>query len=146
MINSGDVVYFKKAKRFTKRGAPEATFKGHGFGVFLGHLPPLKKDVLAIDLMKLMGSIGFLTFDDVGEFLGEEVAADVIKKFEDKYFGRAITAQELDEKMAAIKKERQTEQATALVVPPPEQKLHIPAPLQLVDTKGDPVDSEDRDE
>lgn len=87
-INNGDVVFFKKAKKSTSRKAPEATFKGYGFGVMLGHVPPFAAEPPPQHLLRLMGTVGFLTFDDVAEFVGDENAKECVKKFEDKYYGK----------------------------------------------------------
>jgi len=94
-MKNGDVVYFKKAKHSSKiKDKTEITFKGMGFGVLLGHVPPFQKDPPASHLLKLMGTIGFLTFDDVAEFLGDEMGSKCVKAFEDKYYGKLIPASE----------------------------------------------------
>lgn len=85
-IRNGDCVFFKTAKKSSKRKAAEIKFKGHGFGIFLGHVPEFQKDPPAEHLFRLMGTVGFLTFDNVGEFLGPAMAEVCIKKFEEKYW------------------------------------------------------------
>lgn len=34
----------------------------------------------------MMGTVGFVSFDDIGEFFGTEIGAECVKKFEDKYW------------------------------------------------------------
>lgn len=89
-MKNGDVVFFKKAKKDSRRKTGEVQFKGHGFGILLGHVPPFAKDPPPNELFKMIGSVGFLTFDDVGEFFGNEVGAECVKKFEDKYYGKLL--------------------------------------------------------
>ena len=86
MFRRGDVVYFKQGRKGSHRKAPTATFKGHGFGVFLGHLPPYEKDLEPAELVMQMGAIGFLTFDDVADFLGEDAAKKCVASYEAKYY------------------------------------------------------------
>lgn len=89
-MKNGDVVFFKRAKPQSRGKAQEVHFKGHAFGVLLGHVPPFQKDPPPEHLLRLMGTIGFLSFDDVGEFFGPEIGADAVKKFEDKYYGKVV--------------------------------------------------------
>ena len=87
-IKPGDVVFFKAATTSAESGkARGVAFKGHGFGLMLGLLPPLAKDPPAIDLLRLMGTIGFISFDDIKDFLGKELMEDAVKQFEDRYYG-----------------------------------------------------------
>jgi hypothetical protein len=90
-LKSGDIVYFKTCTREPKRKAPVLTFKGAwGFGVLLGFLQPFAPPPTEKQLMPLMGNMGFLSFDDVEEFLGEEQAKLCIKKYEDKYYPKIV--------------------------------------------------------
>lgn len=141
MIKNGDVVYFRKAKRETRKSAPEMQFpKGHGFGVFLGHVPLGLPDVPPLVLLRQMGSIGFISFDDLNEILGEEAVTAIIAKFEDKYYGKAVeTEEELKAKEAAIKAEREAN-PQAEAEPPPPQKVNT---LRLVNPQGRPIQSGD---
>lgn len=86
-LKPGDVVFFKRAKRKSDRKEKEIAFQGHGFGVLLGYLPPFQKDPDPAMLIRLMGSIGFMSFDDVANFLGDEFGAKCVKMFEEKYYG-----------------------------------------------------------
>ena len=109
-MNPGDAVFFKKAKKSSHRKAQEIEFKGTGFGVFLGAVPLFKQDPTPHQLLQAMGQIGFLTFYDVAEFLGEDSAYICIKKYEDKYYGKEMTP----EQMAEAKKNMSPEQLAEL--------------------------------
>lgn len=85
-MKNGDCVFFKTAKVGVARTSAEAKFSGHGFGVLLGQVPPFQKPPTKVMIYQLLGAIGFLTFDDVGEFLGEEKGAEVLRKFQQKYY------------------------------------------------------------
>jgi hypothetical protein len=87
MFRSADIVYFKTAKNGSHRKANGCTFKGHGFGMFLGHVPIFGKDPSPHDLLKLIGACGFLTFDDVADFLGDDLARKCVAEYEKKYYG-----------------------------------------------------------
>lgn len=87
MINIGDVVYFKKVTREIKRRSQEIGFKGgHGFGVMLGIVPPFQKEPAEGTLLQLMGQVGFMSFDDVKEFIGEDQMKVCVEKFKVKYY------------------------------------------------------------
>ncbi len=88
MFDKGDFVFFKKAKRSSHRRSMEFRFEGHGMGIYIGEVPLFASDPPATEIFKLLGTVGLLTFDDIGEFLGPEMAADCVKKFEDKYWGK----------------------------------------------------------
>lgn len=85
LMKNGDVVFFKRAKASAHRKAPEVMFKGHAFGVMLGHVPPFAKNPPAAYVISQLGSIGYISFDDIGEFLGEDVVKQLALKFEAKY-------------------------------------------------------------
>ena len=93
-MNPGDVVYIKKAKRTAKRRGLEAQFKGHGVALLLGHIPEHASDIKLPELFGLLGNLGFIAFDDIGEFLDEEQLKTVIEKFKTKYAGPAEMAAE----------------------------------------------------
>jgi hypothetical protein len=88
-MKNGDVVFFKEAREGSGRKARTMKFKGHAFGVLLGHVPPFAKDPPPEHLLRLMGTIGFVSFDDVAAFLGDENAQKCVTMFEDKYYGKA---------------------------------------------------------
>lgn len=87
-MKNGDVVFFKEARDGSGRKARTMKFKGHAFGVLLGHVPPFAKDPPPEHLLRLMGTIGFVSFDDVANFLGDEQAQKCVTMFEDKYYGQ----------------------------------------------------------
>lgn len=87
-MKPGNVLFFKTAKEGSHRKAREFNFKGTGFGVFLGHVQPFGKDPSPEVLVNLMGSIGWVTFDDVAELLGTEQGKLLLEKYEDKYYGK----------------------------------------------------------
>ena len=75
----------------THRKTGDWVFKGaHGFGILLGTVPMFGKEPSPVDLLKLMGTVGFLSFDNVAEFLGDEQAEICVKKFEDKFYGKVV--------------------------------------------------------
>lgn len=91
ILNPGDVVFFKKCTKLPTKRAQEIGFKGgHAFGVMLGVVAPFAPPPTEKILMPLMGHAGYISFDDVGNFLGEEQAKLCIKKFEDKYYPKII--------------------------------------------------------
>lgn len=130
-MTNGDIVFFKKAKASPHRKAPEVMFKGQGFGLLLGHCPPFAQTPPKEFVIKLIGSIGYLSFDDVVEFFGPEIGAECVKKFEAKYCAPELAgpAQEelpLDQAAPGL----ETEEA-------PE-----PAPSGLVGLNGKPLHSD----
>lgn len=116
----GDVIYFRSSKKEPRRNAKEVKYQGHGFGVFLGHVPQHAPSPTPDDLFRLMGSIGFLTFDDVAEFLGEEAATKCVQAYENKFYGpeAEARAQEI-----------------------PQSPLEAPERPKLVDMNGTPINS-----
>lgn len=86
MIQQGDVVYFKKVTLEPTRRSREIGFKGgNGFAVMLGIVPPFGREPTPAHLLTLMGQIGFVSFDDIKEFMGEEQMNTIVNKFTDKY-------------------------------------------------------------
>lgn len=86
-LNTGDVVFFKKCTKTLDRRAQEIGFKGgSGFAVMLGAVPAFAQMPTEAMLMMLMGRAGYIAFDDVFNFLGEDLAKECLKKFEDKYY------------------------------------------------------------
>lgn len=89
-MKHGQVVFFKAAKMSTGRTAPEIGFKGYAFGILLGVVPPFQKDPPMAHILRALGGVGFLSFDDVGELLGPEQGALLVKKYEEKYYGQQL--------------------------------------------------------
>lgn len=86
MFKPGDIVFFREAKRSSARTSPEIRLKGHGFAVFLGHIMPFAPDPAASQLTRIMGTAGYVSFDDVKKMYGEEFFADFVKKFDEKFY------------------------------------------------------------
>ena len=133
MFKNGDVVFFKSAKKGSARKAPEGRFKGYGFGVLLGHVPPFQKDPPAAELLRLMGSIGFVSFDDVAEFLGNEFGAQCVTKFEDKYYGKVIFQTDADGNPIL------DEKGQMIPIAPPPEEVKAETPSTILGADGKPV-------
>lgn len=89
-LQFGDVIYFKKCRKKPNTQNLEIQFKGFGIAMVLGEMPPNKKGLPQEHLMPMMGQAGFISFDDIGEFLGEDVLKTVIQKFEAKHSGEKL--------------------------------------------------------
>lgn len=85
-IKPGDVVFFKQCSREMAKEKLIAFKGGWGFAVMLGIVPPFGKPPIEAQLMALMGSAGYMAFDDVANFLGEEQGKLCVKMFEEKYY------------------------------------------------------------
>lgn len=86
MIKNGDVVYFKRARAVLHGGKKkEMEFDGHGYGIFLGHvpdfMPPPPKEIV----LSAMGAIGFVSWDDLTELVGKETVEKIIPQWQEKY-------------------------------------------------------------
>jgi hypothetical protein len=101
-INPGDCFFVKEAFDSTKIGPGTRRFQfpGWGFGMFMGALPPLPagstKGAYFVEpnptqLFIIMGSVGFITFDDIARFIGPDKMKECLDKFEEKYLGKKIT-------------------------------------------------------
>lgn len=90
MFKPGDVVYFKQASKTTNPKVPAVRFKGHGLGVVLGGLNPFQQEPNKDDVITLMASIGYISFDQIEEFLGKEVGTQVVGMFEKKYYEKSV--------------------------------------------------------
>lgn len=86
-LEPGAIVYFKRFKTSTKKGALEVEVQGHGAGVLLGHVAPFVPDIPEEHALRIMGEAGFVSFDDILEFLGPDQGGMVIQKFKEKYMG-----------------------------------------------------------
>jgi hypothetical protein len=89
-MKPGDAVFFKQARTSTRRNGQEVKFKGYGFGVMLGHVPPFAGDPPIAHLFRMMGGIGFVSFDDIAKFIGDEMAQKCVEAFKDKYYGNVV--------------------------------------------------------
>lgn len=93
-LKPGDCAFFKKAKEGTKYKDKEVIFQGFGYGILLGHCPPGTPAPPVSHLIRNMGAVGFVSFDDIGHFLGPAQAEECVKKFELKYYGKEYTEEE----------------------------------------------------
>lgn len=84
-LKPGQIVFFPVCKKTTKPAAQPAVFKGHGFGVFLGVVPHGIMEPTRQMMTPLMAAIGWISFDDVAEFLGEEQLKELITKFKERH-------------------------------------------------------------
>lgn len=87
-MKNGDLVFFKRARKTSGPNAPEIQFDGLGFGVLLGHQPPgVVGEPSRGHVIRLLGSVGFVSFDDVIELLTREQGELLVQKFLFKYYG-----------------------------------------------------------
>lgn len=91
-IKPGDVVYFHTVKEEPRRNAKDIRFVNgiYGFGLILGAHAPGMVPLTAEIFMTLMGQIGFLSYDNVNEFLGEEQMKICLTKFAEKYHPKEL--------------------------------------------------------
>jgi hypothetical protein len=89
-IKPGDVIYFKECSQEMAKAKLIGFKGGWGFAVMLGIVPPFGKPPIEAQLMALMGSAGYMAFDDVANFLGEEQAKLCVKMFEEKYYKKIL--------------------------------------------------------
>ncbi len=134
MFKKGDVAYFKVASRSAKKHSPAWKFNGHGFGILLGHVPHFAPDITPGFLMQSMGSIGFVSFDDIGEFFGTEVGADCVKKFEEKYWVKKSETETVNEKTP-----NNGESMTHADPEPAREDAVVPTLSKLLDKNGNPM-------
>jgi hypothetical protein len=120
--NDGDIVYFKIAQDSMKRSHRRVSFKGFGWGILLGGVPPFSEDISKEFLIQSLGAKGFVSLDDIGEILGAEQGRKLLEAVEKKYTGNVTpdetVTEELDPEIEAAK---------------------MPPKLGLVDPSGRPV-------
>jgi hypothetical protein len=104
-MKNGDIVFFQLAKKGSHRKSPVGKFNGHAYGLLLGHVPLFHKDPPMDQVMRQLGAVGYVRFDDIAEFLSEEQAAIVVQKFTDKYWGKEAEqkAKDVDEALETAK-------------------------------------------
>lgn len=83
----GDLVYIKAAQRGLLGGARPHIFQDYGVALLIGQTD---KEISPVQMFRVLGACGLITFDDVGEFLGEELAKKCIEAFENKYYGKVL--------------------------------------------------------
>ena len=85
-IQNGTCVFFKEFQTTAHpRKHSKFRMKNLAFGVLLGDVPVFGKGPTTGDLFRSLGAIGYISFDDVGEFLGAEMGAKCVEEFEKKY-------------------------------------------------------------
>ncbi len=139
MIKEGDVVFFRKCKKSGKAKSVEFSFKGHGFAVFLGHAPLFAPDPPPQLLLRMMGQIGFVSFDDIKRFVDEATFQKILDQFTDRYWGKKTEdiQKEAAERVEALKQAKENGE------PPPQFPALIPPQSILVGPDGKPVTTED---
>lgn len=126
-MKPGDIIFSKKFKTSLARKAPEIEVRGHAFSLMLGHVPPFAKEPPLAHIGRLLGTVGFMSFDDVADFLGDEQAALCVQKFEEKYWKGS---------------ENPVVNPQAEEVPPQvDQKIAMPEPAQIVGLDGRPLEN-----
>jgi hypothetical protein len=125
-LKPGDAVFFKRAKESSDSDAKFIEFQGHGYGVFLGQLPLHLKDPTPGILFQMMGAIGFCMFDDIVEFIGEDQAKIVLKKFEEKY--------------CPVKTEEEMKAEMEAATRPVGSLIAMKQPKKLIGLDGKPID------
>ncbi len=119
-IEPGDCVFFRDCRDSMSENPLRVRAKGLFFGILLGILPPLQKPPPAEYLVRAMGDLGYITFDDLAEFLGEANTAAIMERWKEKYVGTK-------EQQAKFAKEIESRKNAAPV---------------LVDNKGQTITSE----
>lgn len=125
-IQNGTCVFFKEFQT-TAHPKKHSKFrmKNLAFGVLLGDVPVFGKGPTTGDLYRSLGAIGYISFDDVGEFLGGEMGAKCVEEFEKKYTPKPPTNADAatdpaavvpQEKVAEILDEVKTEEPKSNIV------------------------------
>jgi hypothetical protein len=148
LFKMGNVVYFKEAAKGVAKSALRAKAQGHFFGILLGYVPPFQKEPPVSHMLRIMGEAGFLSFDDVGEILGDKVAAEVVRKFELKYYGRTSEANAFEKLPLKTrikqwwKRKPEKPEHEELPEAAKEEKRHsdlVDSRSRLIDTNGRPL-------
>jgi len=84
-MKPGMIVFFKEGKVSSHPKAHKFSFKGHGIALLLGHVHNFQKDPDLNIIKILLGRLGYLSFDDVKDFLGKEKQKICVDLFEQKY-------------------------------------------------------------
>lgn len=112
-VKPGQVVFFPACRKSTRPNSQTMIFKGNGFGVFMGVVPQGMGEPTKEMLPPLLAGIGWVSFEDVFELLGEEQFKLLETKFREKY---EIAAGDEAAKPAEAPK----------IALPPERKLVTP--------------------
>lgn len=84
-LKPGNVVFFNVCKKSTKQNSEPMVIKGHGFGVFLGVVPQFAPEPTREMMDPLLAGVGWVSFENVYELLGEEQFKILETKFREKY-------------------------------------------------------------
>ena len=84
-LKPGGVVFFNVCKKSTRPGSEPMVINGHGFGVFLGVVLSLTEEPTNEMLDPILANLGWVSFDHVAEFLGEEQCKILLDKLAEKY-------------------------------------------------------------
>lgn len=85
-LKAGDVVYVKRLRRSPSEAEKLIEFPhDHGYAILLGAVPRGFPAVPGIVVLQQMAAIGFISFDDIQEFLGKDALQEVVGKFTAKY-------------------------------------------------------------
>jgi hypothetical protein len=84
-MKPGDIVFAKELQTGVEKAHARIQFRGHAFAMVLGTMPLMAKEPPKEHIHRLLGNVGYLSFDDVAEFLGEVLAKECVDKFELKY-------------------------------------------------------------
>lgn len=93
-LKPGGVVFFNVCKKSTKPNSTPMVLKGHGFGVFLGIVPQFGVEPTREMMDPLLAGVGWISFEHVAEFLGEEQFKILETKFREKYGLEEMTEEE----------------------------------------------------
>lgn len=85
-LKPGDIGFFKRVKDTSSDHGRYTEFKGHGFGILLGAVPPGAQDPPQSFLTALMAQLGWVTLDEVKNLLGEASVDALVRALEKKYF------------------------------------------------------------
>lgn len=86
-MKSGTIVFFKKFHTSVRPQSPLIGCQGFGYGIMLGHLKNGVPHPPAHVLQSQIGEAGYISFDDVKEFIGEEHLKTCLAKHLEKYQG-----------------------------------------------------------
>jgi hypothetical protein len=126
----GDFLYFREAQTGIRKESKRVKFAGHAFGMWVGVVPHFHKEPKDLDIFSMMGSLGWLTFDDVGEFLGPEAGNKVVEMYVKKYSAPPPPTIESERAAGAIADAALVKAAELAEVPP----------SQILDAHGKPLE------
>lgn len=126
-FKKGDFVYFKTARKGLSKEWPSGQFPGHGYGVYLGHVSLGKTELELTEFAKKLGEIGLFSLEDLGSFLGRDVAIEFFKKYAEKYYPGA----QIKDPKGELPLEETDTKAPSL--------LALAQPNKLVDSHGKPL-------